>query len=140
MVLEKRELRDAGLKATLPRVRILEMLENTRSRHMSAEDIYQQLKEAGEDIGLATVYRVLTQFEAADIVCRHRFEDGRAVFELNEGEHHDHMVCMKCGRVEEFVDEVIEQRQRLIAEEKGFEMRDHCLYIYGLCEACRKAP
>jgi len=104
---------------------------------MSAEDIYKVFIEDNEDIALATIYRVLTQFEAAGMVCRHRFEDGRAVFELNTGDHHDHLVCMKCGDVVEFVDDVIEERQRQIALDAGFEMTDHCLYIYGVCGNCQ---
>lgn len=131
------DLKDVGLKATTPRVKILEILEQDSSHHYSAEDLYGLLKENGEEIGLATVYRVLTQFESAGIVCRHRFEDGRAIFELDTGVHHDHIVCMQCGKVEEFVDEVIEQRQKEIAAKAGFEMTDHCLYIYGLCADCR---
>lgn len=131
--LETQDLRKAGLKVTLPRVKILEMLESNNTRHLSAEDIYRMLMESGEEIGLATVYRVLTQFEAAGLVVRHHFEDGRAVFELDEGDHHDHMVCVKTGQVIEFVDEVIEQRQREIAEKYGWKMTDHSLIIYGLC-------
>ena len=133
-----KNLKKVGLKATLPRIKILEMLEGTETRHLSAEDIYKSLIESGVEIGLATVYRVLTQFESAGLVCRHRFEDGRAVFELNEGGHHDHIVCLRCGKVEEFMDEVIEQRQREIAQHAGFEMTDHNLYIYGICDECRK--
>lgn len=137
---QDQELRDAGLKATLPRRKILEILEADTSRHMSAEDVYRSLLEAGEDVGLATVYRVLTQFESAGLVMRHHFEGGQqSVFELNQGEHHDHILCVKCGRVEEFVDDVIEQRQRDIAAKAGFVMKDHCLYIYGVCPDCQKA-
>lgn len=138
--MDSHELRKVGLKVTLPRMKILEILaSHSRDRHMSAEDIYKALLEEGEDIGLATVYRVLTQFEAADLVSRHHFEGGHSVFELNEGTHHDHIVCVKCGRVDEFMDEVIEQRQRVIAENAGYEITDHSLYIYGICAACRKA-
>ncbi len=136
---ESQDLRKAGLKVTLPRMKILEMLEGSKNRHLSAEDVYKALLEAGEDIGLATVYRVLTQFEAAGLVQRHHFEGGHSVFELNEGEHHDHILCVKCGRVDEFVDETIEKRQRVIAEKSGYEMTDHCLYIYGICANCRAA-
>ena len=132
------DLREAGLKATLPRVKILEIMEAAENRHLSAEDIYKILSEAGDDVGLATVYRVLTQFESAGLVTRHHFEGGTSVFELNQGGHHDHILCVKCGRVDEFVDEVIEQRQRAIAEKAGFSMTDHCLYIYGICEDCQK--
>ena len=133
------DLKTAGLKATTPRIKILELLESGADQHFSAEDIFSVLKDNGDDIGLATVYRVLTQFEEAGIVCRHRFEDGRALFELNTGEHHDHIVCLQCGKVEEFVDEVIEKRQREIAAKAGFEMTDHCLYIYGLCNTCKSS-
>lgn len=111
-------------------------METTASRHLSAEDIYKALLETGDDIGLATVYRVLTQFEAAGLVIRHYFEGGHSVFELDEGEHHDHLVCVKCGKVEEFVDSVIEERQLAIAKKMNFQMTDHSLYIYGICENC----
>lgn len=132
------DLREAGLKATLPRVKILEIMEADENRHLSAEEIYKILSDAGNDVGLATVYRVLTQFESAGLVTRHHFEGGTSVFELNQGEHHDHILCVKCGRVDEFVDEVIEQRQKAIAEKAGFSMTDHCLYIYGICPDCQK--
>ncbi|MEA2093002.1 MAG: ferric iron uptake transcriptional regulator [Pseudomonadota bacterium] len=135
--MESSELRKAGLKVTLPRVKILDILEKSRSRHHSAEDVYKALLGTGEDIGLATVYRVLTQFEAAGLVKRHHFEGGHSVFELNQGTHHDHILCVKCGRVDEFVDEVIEQRQKTIARELGYDMTDHCLYMYGVCPDCR---
>lgn len=136
--METQDLRKAGLKVTLPRVKILEMLESSKTRHMSAEDIYRMLMESGEEIGLATVYRVLTQFESAGLVVRHHFEDGRAVFELDQGDHHDHMVCVKTGKVIEFVDEVIEQRQREIARKYGWEMTDHSLIIYGISPEGKK--
>lgn len=132
------DLREAGLKATLPRVKILEIMEAEENRHLSAEEIYNILSEAGDEVGLATVYRVLTQFESAGLVTRHHFEGGTSVFELNQGPHHDHILCVKCGKVEEFVDEMIEQRQKIIAEKAGFSMTDHCLYIYGVCEDCQK--
>jgi Fur family ferric uptake transcriptional regulator len=135
--LESSELRKAGLKVTLPRMKILDILEASSSRHHSAEDVYKALLDIGEDIGLATVYRVLTQFEAAGLVKRHHFEGGHSVFELNEGSHHDHILCVKCGRVDEFIDETIEQRQRAIASELGYEMTDHSLYMYGVCRQCR---
>ncbi|WP_317622938.1 ferric iron uptake transcriptional regulator [Thiohalobacter sp.] len=136
---ESQDLRKAGLKVTLPRMKILEILESRdTSRHMSAEDVYKALLEAGEDIGLATVYRVLTQFEAAGLVSRHHFEGGHSVFELEQGHHHDHIVCVRCGRVDEFIDEVIEERQQAIARKAGYEMTDHSLYIYGICADCRK--
>jgi len=135
--LTSKELKQAGLKATLPRLRVLEIMEHGGARHFSAEDIYRALIDQGEDVGLATVYRVLTQFESAGLVCRHHFEGGTSVFELNQGDHHDHMLCVKCGRVEEFIDEVIEQRQCAIAEKAGFAMTDHSLYIYGICPECQ---
>ncbi len=139
MGLDRAELKRAGLKATFPRIRILELLEHDQNQHHSAESIYKTLLELGEEISLATIYRVLTQFETAKIVCRHRFEDGRAIYELNNGEHHDHIVCMKCGRVEEFVDELIEKRQREITLKAGFEMTDHNLTIYGICCSCKSS-
>jgi len=135
--MDQQELKKAGLKATLPRLRILDILENSAQRHMSAEDVYKALIDAGEEVGLATVYRVLTQFESAGLVRRHNFEGGHAVFELDEGEHHDHLLCVKCGRIEEFLDEIIEERQVKIAREAGFEMTDHAMYIYGICGDCR---
>jgi Fur family ferric uptake transcriptional regulator len=131
--LEGKDLRKAGLKVTLPRLKILEILEHEGARHKSAEDIYKALLGSNEDIGLATVYRVLTQFEAAGLVTRHHFENGMAVFELNEGSHHDHIVCLDCGRVEEFVDSGIEERQQKIAAQHGYEIHDHALVIYGKC-------
>lgn len=131
--MESSDLRKAGLKVTLPRMRILEILESGDMRHMSAEDVYKQLLEGQEDIGLATVYRVLTQFEAAGLVTRHHFEGGHSVFELNQGEHHDHIVCNQCGKIVEFFDETIEQIQDQIARKAGFAIRDHSLTIYGDC-------
>jgi len=131
---ESSDLRSVGLKVTLPRLKILEMLEKSPTRHLSAEDIYRKLMDGGEDIGLATVYRVLTQFESAGLVTRHHFEGGHAVFELERGQHHDHLVCMNCGRVEEFEDETIEKRQRDRARELGFKMTEHSLIIYGECQ------
>ena len=127
---QRKELRKAGLKITLPRLKILEILEATRSRHMSAEDIYKHLLQSGEDIGLATVYRVLTQFEAAGLVTRHNFEGGHSVFELDDGDHHDHMVCVDSGEVMEFVSEEIERLQHEIAEKHGYELIDHSLILY----------
>lgn len=140
--MENLQIKKAGLKVTLPRVKILQLLEASKKRHVSAEDVYKMLLEKGEEIGLATVYRVLTQFEAAGLVCRHHFEGGQSVFEMNRGAHHDHIVCVKCGKVVEFVDEVIEDRQRAIAKRNGFTMEDHALVIYGICseETCREAP
>jgi Fur family ferric uptake transcriptional regulator len=132
MTEENQELRKAGLKVTLPRVKILQILESSESgsQHLSAEDVYGALRDAGEEVGLATVYRVLTQFESAGLVIRHNFETGHSVFELARGEHHDHMVCVASGDVVEFHDAVIEQRQREIAEEHGFELVDHSLVLY----------
>jgi Fur family ferric uptake transcriptional regulator len=132
--LDNQEIRKAGLKVTLPRVKILELLETSAQRHVSAEDVYKMLLENDEEIGLATVYRVLTQFEAAGLVTRHNFEGGHAVFELDRGEHHDHIVCVSCGRVAEFMDQTIEKRQQEIAEAHQFEMVDHSLIIYGRCK------
>ena len=137
MSTESNHLRKAGLKVTLPRMKILEMLESSETRHLSAEDVYKALLESGEEIGLATVYRVLTQFETAGLVARHHFEGGHSMFELNEGDHHDHILCVKCGRVDEFMDETIEKRQRQIAQDAGYEITDHSLYIYGICPDCR---
>jgi Fur family ferric uptake transcriptional regulator len=131
------ELKEAGLKATLPRLRILEILETASVRHLSAEAIHQLITAMGEEIGLATIYRVLTQFESAGLVSRLHFEDGHSVFELRQDEHHDHLVCVKCGKVEEFVDQVIEQRQENIAERSGFQITDHSLNIYGICATCQ---
>ncbi|HEX9625494.1 MAG TPA: ferric iron uptake transcriptional regulator [Acidiferrobacterales bacterium] len=131
------DLKKAGLKATLPRLKILSILEESRVRHMSAEDVYKTLLEQGEEVGLATVYRVLTQFETAGLVIRHNFEGGRSVFEFNQGRHHDHMVCVKCGKVFEFVDAQIEERQRKVAENAGFAMEEHSLYLYGMCEGMK---
>ncbi|MCP1727002.1 Fur family ferric uptake transcriptional regulator [Natronospira proteinivora] len=135
--MESQDLRKAGLKVTVPRMKILDTLAGSEKRHMSAEDLYKALLEAGEEIGLATVYRVLTQFESAGLVTRHHFESGQSVFELDEGEHHDHILCVKCGRVDEFVDDVIEERQVHIAESRGYKMTDHSLYIYGICPECQ---
>ena len=136
--MDSNELKRAGLKATLPRLKILEFLENSKVRHMSAEDVYKALLESGEEVGLATVYRVLTQFEAAGLVVRHHFEGGQSVFEMEQGKHHDHILCVKCGKVDEFFDETIEERQKKIAKEKGYTMTDHSLYIYGVCADCQK--
>ncbi len=135
--MDNENLKKAGLKVTLPRVKILEIMENTND-HLSAEDIYKTLLDSGEEIGLATVYRVLTQLEAAGLVARHNFEGGQSVFELDSGIHHDHMVCVKCGGVEEFVDELIEKRQQEIAKKSGFNITDHSLTIYGICGQCGK--
>ena len=135
--MESADIKKAGLKVTLPRIKILEIMEKSETRHLSAEDVYKHLLEEGEEVGLATVYRVLTQFESAGLVSRHHFDEGHSVFELNQGHHHDHIVCVKCGKVEEFMDETIEQRQKDIAAKAGFQITDHCLYIYGICEECQ---
>ena len=137
--MESQDIRNAGLKVTLPRVKILEMLERKQvsDRHLTAENVYKNLLEQGEEIGLATVYRVLTQFEAAGLVKRLHFEGGNSVFELDRGEHHDHILCVKCGRVDEFTDDTIEARQQEIAQELGYEMTEHCLYLYGICSDCK---
>jgi Fur family ferric uptake transcriptional regulator len=132
------DLKKAGLKATLPRLKILRILEDAAEHHLTAEDVYKQLLAAGEEVGLATVYRVLTQFEAAGMVLRHNFEGGRSVFEINHGSHHDHMVCLECGRVFEFVDDTIEERQRRVAQKAGFIVDAHQLYMYGVCDGMRK--
>src|SRR5438270_5265961 len=128
-----KDLKDAGLKATAPRLKIINLFETSRVRHLSAEDVYRQLLAEGLDIGLATVYRVLTQFEQAGLLKRHHFESGKAVFELNQGHHHDHLVCINCGRVEEFLDPEIESRQNRIAKQRGFAIREHALYLYAEC-------
>ena len=134
---ESKELKDHGLKATAPRLKILELMESSQVRHLSAEDIYKLLINSHFEIGLATVYRVLTQFESAGIVIRHHFEEGHSVFELAGEAHHDHIVCVRCGRVEEFHDYEIENRQRMVAERLGFELTDHNLNMYGLCLSCK---
>ncbi len=134
---DSKDLKKAGLKSTLPRLTILSILEQAIVRHMSAEDVYKTLLDEGEEIGLATVYRVLTQFETAGLVIRHNFEGGRSVFELNDETHHDHMVCMECGKVFEFFDKTIEERQKKVAEAAGFHMDDHSLYLYGVCSGMK---
>ncbi len=132
------ELKSSGLKATLPRIKILELFQQSTQRHLTAEDVYKLLLNEGSDIGLATVYRVLMQFEQAGILARNHFEAGKAVFELNEGKHHDHLVCVSCGRVEEFFDAEIEKRQQQIAAERGYKLHDHALSLYVVCnrEGC----
>jgi Fur family ferric uptake transcriptional regulator len=127
------ELKSSGLKATLPRIKILEVFQKSNTRHMTAEDVFKALLGEGADIGLATVYRVLMQFEQAGLLARSHFESGKSVFELNEGQHHDHLVCLTCGRVEEFYDPEIEKRQRAVALERGFELHDHSLALYAAC-------
>ncbi len=133
---ESKQLKNVGLKITMPRLKVLQILEQASDHHLSAEDVYKALLEMGEDVSLATVYRVLTQFESAGLINRHNFEGGYSVFELSQGEHHDHLVCVKCGRVEEFLDDIIEQRQHLIAERARFKMTGHALNIYGVCSHC----
>ncbi len=138
--MDTKELRSFGLKATLPRIKILEILERqteSSNHHLTAEQIYKILIKSNEDIGLATVYRVLTQFESSGIVRRHHFEGGNSVFELESGTHHDHILCVKCGQVAEFTDDVIEQRQKEVAVRLGFTLTDHSLYLYGYCTACK---
>ena len=136
------DLKNAGLKATLPRLRIINLFEQSKVRHLTAEDVYKQLLADGVDVGLATVYRVLTQFEQAGLLIRHHFESGKSVFELNQGGHHDHLVCLQCGRVEEFFDEEIEKRQSKVAKERGFVIHEHSLSIYADCvkPACPHRP
>ena len=138
--MDNQALKQAGLKVTLPRVKVLEILEDTlahkENHHLTAEDIYRQLIDSGSEIGLATVYRVLSQFEEAGLVNRHHFEGGQAQFELNRGRHHDHIVCVQCGKVEEFVDDVIEDRQSRIARQHQFDLRDHSLVLYADCLRC----
>ncbi|MBB5019198.1 Fur family ferric uptake transcriptional regulator [Chitinivorax tropicus] len=133
------DLKDIGLKATAPRLKILNLFETSDQRHMTAEDVYRLLIAEDLDIGLATVYRVLTQFEQAGLLVRHHFESGKAVFELNQGSHHDHLVCVKCGKVEEFFDAEIEKRQDAIAKKHGFAIESHSMYLYGLCKDCQPA-
>ncbi len=128
--MEQKDLKKAGLKATLPRLRILEILEASEFKHMSAEDVYKAVLAAGEDVGLATIYRVLTQFEAAGLVKRHNFDSGHSVFELDQGGHHDHMVCLKTNKVIEFNNEEIEQLQKKIANDHGYDLQDHSLVLY----------
>ncbi len=142
---QSNDLKTIGLKVTVPRLKILDLFHkladspDAPKRHLSAEEVYKHLLEENSDIGLATVYRVLTQFESAGILVRHHFDEGRATYELQGGHHHDHIVCMRCGKVEEFVDPGIEKAQRQVAQRLGYEMTDHSLVLYGICEACRKA-
>ncbi|MEO5346156.1 MAG: ferric iron uptake transcriptional regulator [Magnetococcus sp. YQC-9] len=136
------DLKNVGLKATAPRMKVLRLFVSDAGQHMSAEDVYRKLMSDGEEIGLATIYRVLTQFEHAGLLMRSHFESGKAIYEFNQGEHHDHLVCMQCGRVEEFVDPVIEKRQKEIAEKRGFAVQDHSLSLYVNClnPACPHRP
>ncbi len=135
--MDSNDLKSVGLKATLPRLKILTFLQASSVRHMSAEDVYKAMLKSGDDVGLATVYRVLTQFESAGLVTRHHFDEGHSVFELNLGEHHDHILCVKCGKVGEFIDRVIEERQHEIAKKQGYTITDHALVIYGVCPECQ---
>lgn len=130
---DSHDIKNAGLKVTMPRVKILKLFETSEVRHLTAEDVYRILLSDGEDVGLATVYRVLTQFEAAGLLVRHHFEGDKSVFELNQGLHHDHLVCLQCGKVEEFCDPDIEKRQEKIAKERGFAVRDHSMYLFADC-------
>lgn len=132
------DLKKAGLKATVPRRKILEIFEAAEHPHLTAEEVYQRLRSGGEDVGLATVYRVLTQFESAGLIIRHNFEGGRSVYEVNQGGHHDHMVCVVCGQVFEFMDSAIEERQRRVADNAGFIIEEHSLYLYGVCEGMKQ--
>ena len=137
--METHDLKNAGLKVTIPRLKILQILEKqVNERHLTAEMVYKILISENEEIGLATVYRVLTQFEAAGIVTRHHFEGGNSISELDTGDHHDHILCMKCGKVDEFTDELIEVRQQEVASQLGYDLVDHGLYLYGFCPKCRK--
>lgn len=135
------ELKSNGLKATVPRLKVMQILRDTRQRHLSAEDVYRELLGQHSEVALATVYRVLMQFVQAGLIERRTFEGGRAVFELNEGRHHDHLVCIRCGLLEEFVDARIEERQRAVARERGFELQEHAMALYGVCSGprCRSA-
>ena len=132
-------LEQAGLKTTQPRLKVLNALETSEIRHMTAEDVYKQILQSEQEVGLATVYRILTQFETAGLVIRHNFEGGRALYELHDGAHHDHMVCVECGKVFEFVDRTIEQRQRNVAAKAGFVMEDHSLSLYGVCNGMKES-
>ncbi|MDD3017857.1 MAG: ferric iron uptake transcriptional regulator [Comamonas sp.] len=131
-------LKSTGLKATLPRLKILEIFQTTKQRHMTAEDVFRVLLGERSDIGLATVYRVLMQFEQAGILLRSNFEGAKAVYELNEGQHHDHLICTSCDKVEEFYDPEIEKRQQMVAQQRGWSIQDHSMSLYGLCAACLK--
>ncbi|GAA5014382.1 ferric iron uptake transcriptional regulator [Acinetobacter puyangensis] len=141
MAITNQDLRKAGLKVTLPRIKILELLENSKQHHLSAEDIYKTLLEQGEDVGLATVYRVLTQFEAAGIIQRHHFDNNHSVFEIMQEDHHDHLVCQSCNKVVEFTNNTIEAEQHTIAEQHGFTLTGHSLNLYGYCDSpeCQEA-
>ncbi len=133
---ENQQLKKAGLKITIPRLKVLQILEEAKDHHLSAEEVYKALLDGNEDVGLATVYRVLTQFEAAGLVDRHNFEGGYSVYELSNDDHHDHLVCVRCGQVEEFCDPIIEERITLMTAQHQFKMTDHALNIYGICPRC----
>lgn len=133
-----KELKKVGLKVTIPRVTILELLQNSEKNHYSAEDVFDALRKSGHDIGLATVYRVLSQFEQAGILVKHNFEGGQAIFELETGEHHDHLICLKCDNIIEFFDEVLEEHQHKIADTHGFQLEEHSMVLYGVCPDCQK--
>ncbi len=135
--MDAQDLKTVGLKVTLPRLRILEILEKGENRHMSAGDIYRTLVMQGEEVGVATIYRVLTQFEESGMINKLNFDNGQSVYELSNAEHHDHLLCVKCGKIDEFNDEVIEQHQHDIAIQHGYQLTDHCLYLYGLCQNCQ---
>lgn len=132
-----KELKQVGLKVTIPRVTILELLQNADENHYSAEEVFEALRQSGHDIGLATVYRVLSQFEQAGILIKHNFEGGQAIFELNRGQHHDHIICLKCNKITEFFDEVLETRQHDIADKHGFKLEEHSMVLYGICPDCQ---
>ena len=136
--MEDRELREAGLKVTVPRTKVLKILEEADPHHLSAEDVYKRLVDQGEEVGLATVYRVLTQFETAGLVRRHNFEGGHSIYELDQGDHHDHLVCVQCHTVSEFYDDIIENQQTVIAKKLGFLITDHDHTIYGVCRKCQE--
>ena len=138
--MDAEDLKSAGLKVTLPRLKILEILERSSNHHLSAEDIYRALMEQHDEVGVATIYRVLTQFEESGIVNKLNFENNQAVYELSNVEHHDHLVCVKCNAIIEFQDDVIEQHQLQIAKKYGFQLTDHSLYLYGLCKTCKESP
>lgn len=135
--MQDQELREVGLKVTAPRIKVLQILEQAKPAHLAAEEVYKRLLDQGDEVGLATVYRVLTQFEAAGLVNRHNFEESYAVYELNSGDHHDHLVCISCGKVSEFYDDLIEQQQEHVAMRYGFQMKDHSHTIYGVCKVCQ---
>lgn len=135
---QNKQLKNAGLKVTMPRLKILQILEQHSEHHLSAEEVYKKLLQMGEDVSLATVYRVLTQFEAAGLISKHNFASDHSVFELSPEQHHDHLVCIKCRKIDEFVDDTIEERQNLIAAKFGYQITDHVLNIYGICQSCQK--